>query len=178
MFRHLFRKSALSNQKSTILITSATSGVGLAVIDSLQGRRKSLRIIGVSTDLSGQFPHEFDLFMQSPPTHSKDYTEFIEEICVKWNVDLVLTGRDDDLIALGQLHDNPNSPVTMQSGPAALVETFRDKYLAYKWCKERNLEFADTLSTDSLNLIEDVEGLIARNGFPLVLKPRTGDGSR
>jgi len=178
MFRHLFRQSALSNQKKIILITSATSGVGLAVIDSLQGRRKSLRIIGVSTDLSGQFPHEFDLFLQSPPTDSKDYAEFIEEICVKWNVDLVLTGRDDDLIALGQLQDNPNSPVIMQSGPAALVEIFRDKYLAYKWCKERNLEFADTLSTDSLNLTEDVEGLITRNGFPLVLKPRTGDGSR
>jgi len=178
MFRHFFVESVLPKYKATILITSATSGVGLAVIDSLRGRRKSLRIIGVGTDLSGQFPLEFDLFIKSPPTDSKNFLEFVENICIKWNVDLVLTGRDDDLLALGQLHDNPNSPVILQCGPGVLVETFRDKYRAYEWCKERNLEFADTLSTDSLYSNEDSERFITRNGFPLVLKPRRGDGSR
>ena len=178
MLSRIFHHISMHRHKATLLITSATSGVGIAIIDSLRDRRKSIRIIGASTDLSGQFPLEFDLCVQSPPTESPDYANFIEDLCTKWKVNLVLTGRDDDLVALANLHDNPKSPVVVQSGPGELIKTFRDKYLAYKWCKERNLEFADTVSTDSLKLKEEMDALIARNGFPLVLKPRLGDGSR
>lgn len=45
----------------TLLITSATSGVGMSVIDSLSWRRKTFNIIEVSAEHFGQLESEFDL---------------------------------------------------------------------------------------------------------------------
>ncbi len=101
-------------------MTSATSGVGLAVIDSLRNRRKDLRIIGVSTETFGQLRFEFDEVFCSPITDSVEFPPFIESLCQSKGVDLVIAGRDDDLRKL-------------------------------------------------LNICD---------GFPLIVKPRCGDGSR
>jgi hypothetical protein len=171
-------QNLLFRRKETILITSATSGVGIALLDSLRGRRKSLHIIGVCTDLTAPFTHEFDLFLKSPPTFSKDFPRFIEDLCLRHKAKLVITGRDDDLSVLGEFHDDPNSPIVLQSGPGWLVNIFRDKYLAHNWCVERNIEFAPSVSTDDPNLEEKLNSLISKSGFPLILKPRRGDGSR
>lgn len=161
-----------------VLITSATSGVGVAIIDALRGRRESLQIIGLSTDVSGQFPDEFNIFLQSPPTNDSSFAKFVEETCLRYGVELVIAGRDDDVVALGELHDNPDSLVTIQSGPGWLVKIFRDKYLAHNWCKSHQIEFAETITTDSPKFKEELDSLISRKGFPFVLKPREGDGSR
>lgn len=171
-------QNLLHKKKEAILITSATSGVGIAFLDSIRGRRGRLYLIGVGTDLTNQFTHEFDLFLKSPSTLSEDFPKFIEELCLTYKVKIVITGRDDDLSVLGDFHDDPKSPIFLQSGPGWLVNIFRDKYLAHNWCKERNIEFASSVSTDDPLLKEKLNSLIIESGFPLILKPRKGDGSR
>ena len=168
----------LDNRK-TLLITSATSGVGLAVIDSLRNRRSELKVIGISTESFGQLKAEFDLVIKCPSTGSEAFPSFIEDICKSEKVDLVIAGRDDDLIALADSHDDPHSAIRMQSGPGSILKHFRDKYSAYEWCKERNIEFAESITTDSSQITEELRKLLeVSGGFPLVLKPRCGDGSR
>jgi len=165
--------------RKTLLITSATSGVGLAVIDALRNRRREIRLIGVSTEPFGTVESEFDLVIDSPATESEVFPEFIESICKSEKVDLVIAGRDDDIIALADCNDDQRSAIRLQSGPGSMLNLFRDKYSAYEWCKARNIEFAESVSTDALKIEEDLTRLLhASDGFPLILKPRCGDGSR
>ena len=50
-----------------------------------------------------------------------------------------------------------------------------DKFLSYEFARKHGLPFADTtLGTDERNL----EALVARCGYPLIGKPRRGNGSR
>lgn len=169
----------ISDNRKTLLITSATSGVGLAVIDALRNRRSELKIIGISTEPFEQLKSEFDLVFKSPSTGSESFPNFIEDICKSEKVDLVIAGRDDDLIALADCHDDPQSAIRIQSGPGSILKHFRDKYSAYEWCKERNIEFAESITTDSSHTTEELRKLLeVSGGFPLVLKPRSGDGSR
>lgn len=168
-----------SDYRKTLLITSATSGVGLAVIDSVRNRRKELRVIGVSTEPFGQLSSEFDEVIYSPSTDSEEFPIFIESLCQSEKVDLVIAGRDDDIMALADSHDSPQSAIRLQSGPGSLLKIFRDKYLAFEWCKTHNIEFAESIDTNLSQSTEDLEILLhTSGGFPLVLKPRCGDGSR
>ncbi len=168
----------IGNRK-TLLITSATSGVGLAVIDSLRNRRSKIRIIGISTEPFAAVRPEFDLAIKCPSVESQEFTEFVENICKSEKVDLVIAGRDDDLVALADKNDIQQSRVRLQSGPGSILKLFRDKYRAYEWCKEHAIEFAESVSTDSSQIKKELDRLISiSDGYPLVLKPRCGDGSR
>jgi len=169
----------MPDHHKTILVTSATSGVGLAVVDSLRNRRINLRVIGVSTEPFGGLDSEFDLVFESPSTESMEFPNFVENLCQSEKVDLVIAGRDDDLLALANCHDNPESVVKLQSGPGSMLRLFRDKFFAYEWCKEHSIDFAASLDIDSFQANANLtEFLRDFDRFPLVLKPRCGDGSR
>jgi carbamoyl-phosphate synthase large subunit len=172
------RFEKIDNRK-TLLITSATSGVGLAVIDALRNRRSGIRIIGISTEPFAAVRSEFDLAINCPSTESQAFPEFVENICKSEKVDLVIAGRDDDLMALADRNDDQQSRIRLQSGPGSLLTLFRDKYRAYEWCKEHSIEFAESITTDSPQVEKELDRLISiSGGYPLVLKPRCGDGSR
>jgi carbamoyl-phosphate synthase large subunit len=160
-----------------LLLTSAGSGVARCILDALAGRRDHVWLIGADSNRDAPALRECDEALALPSTDDPTFAQVVADVCRDRAVDLVLPGRDPDALLLAQAADDPDSSVRMPAAPAPLVAMTRDKWATYRWCVEHGIEFADSVATDLPDAAELAALLVARHGFPLVSKPRTGSAS-
>lgn len=159
-----------------ILITSVGSLVAQNILDSLEGRRAGMRIIGVNSVAATPNNFRCDVAYLAPAaseTHA--CRQRLEAIIRAEQPDVVLPGRDDDVLLLAALRDEiPAFRPIIPCGPAALARIIGDKFLSYRFALDHGLPFAATAMGDA----DALHSLVAEYGFPLIGKPRSGNGSR
>lgn len=164
----------------TILITSVGSLVGQNVLDSLQNRRENLKIIGTNSIAEAANNFRCDKsYLVEAAAEGEVYVEELKKIIHKEQPDLVIPGRDDDVVILGFLAEKmPVDADRFLAGSKHFAEVMDDKALSYEFARKHNLPFAPTVESGVKGAEQEARSFVEKYGFPLVAKPSKGNGSR
>jgi carbamoyl-phosphate synthase large subunit len=111
----------------------------------------------------------------APPIHKKEYINFIKEICVKYDIKLVVSLFDMELPILAKHRlEIEKLGVKLAVSDPEVVKICNDKMATIKFVKKLKLKtlFTTTNIKDALKKIKS-----RRVSFPLFVKPRFGVGS-
>ncbi len=161
-----------------ILITSVGSLVGQNILDALEIRRKYVTVIGLTSSAECQRVYRCDRAYLVPQTSSTEFADTFQGIVLKENPDLILAGRDEDVVFLSFFKKRKIfSEILIPVGEPFLAEMMLDKFKTHQFAEHHGLPFAATMlyrnTTDSGKL----KSFISTHGFPLLVKPRKGFGS-
>lgn len=166
------------NRKIKLLITSVGSLVGQNILDSLEDRRSEVEIIGL--DSSANNPRNFRcdrVYQVSLLDQREHFTKDFVRIATKENPDLVLAGRDHDVIFLSGIKEQVGFVEKIPYGDENIARMMQDKFLSYQYAEKNTLPFADSCLYSKESNAEDVKAFLRKHSFPLLAKPRQGFGS-
>ncbi len=155
------------------MILSVGSLVGTGVLESIDliGRDR-FEIIGLNSDPSAINNFRCDVcYVSSPTAERAALIAQLDALAAQHPPDLVIPGRDDDVVVLA--HWRAQRPeLAIMVGSVAMAEIIRDKWASYEWARANALPFArSAIDAPTLTALHrDV-------GLPLVAKPRLGFGS-
>lgn len=164
---------------ATVLITSSGSLVATAILDSLDGRREKLRIIGVNSVQPALNDDRLDGVCAVPPVDSSAFVTELAEVLRRESPDLVIPGRDDDVVALTAVAGSGLIAADrLVAGPHELALALRDTGEAALFAQAHGLPFAETVRTGLATSESDTAHLLTDSEGPWVIKPTRGQGSR
>ena len=161
-----------------ILFLSGGSLVGRNVLATLAGRRDALTLIAMSSVADEPTLFEFDAAYLAPPTLAdpQAFERRLLEVVEAEAPDLVVPGRDDDVLYLGGLRDRrPDLAPRLVVGNLRTAEVVSDKWQSYEFCRRHDLPFVDSLIRGAVRTPAE---FLRDCGWPLVAKPRRGHSSR
>ncbi len=160
-----------------LLITSGGSLVGQNLLQLLEGRRERVELIAADCDPAVPRLFRYDRVQLIPRLEDPAFVPRLVELIETELPDVVLPGRDHDVLALAELREQrPELARRIPLGPAELARTMNDKWLSRDWALARGLPFVDTLLLDEGDP-ERLERWLGGRRFPLLAKPRHGWGS-
>lgn len=164
--------------RKRLLITSVGSLVGQNILDGLAHCRDSYTIVGLNSEADAVSNFLCDRVYLTPPVVDKDaFRARFEAVLQSEQPDLVIPGRDDDVVFLAQWASGQTSlPQKVMVGRPQMAVALRDKWLTCRFAKDHGLPFVDTRCSD--DGFHAVLSLAEQYGWPLVAKPRTGNASR
>ena len=163
------------------LVTSVGGIVAQGIIKSLKyhnkysidkSHRYDIHGTDVIFDSAGLF--RVDKFSIIDKPKSDGYVDSIVNICSKNNIDIVFACSDEELIKLSNNKRivETETPAKILTNPVDVIEICRDKYKTFEFLKDNNLNYVPScLETES-------EGFIKEYGYPLIVKPCEGSGSK
>ena len=168
------------SKKRTLLITSVSSLVGQNILDTLNNRRGNLKIVGTNSIAEAAYNFRCEkTYLVPPAAQTPDFSEALVEIIEKENPDIIIPGRDDDIVILSQLRQKmPRHREKFLVGSEHLACIMDDKVKSYAFAQKYSLPFAPTVKSGVLEEQESARRLVEKYGFPLIAKPSRGNGSR
>jgi hypothetical protein len=162
-------------EKTRLLITAIGSLVATNLLEALAfiGRERFF-IIGTNSEPEAANNFACDVVYKVPPTASGGaYRAALAAIGKTEAPELWIPARDDDVLELAKLFAGKTLPGIALVGSLNAAGIICDKWLSYCFAIERGLKVAPTADTfeAALKLVED-------HGFPLIVKPRRGYGSK
>ena len=158
-----------------VLVTSVGSLVATNLLEGLASLgRERFFLIGTNSEAEAANNFACDVVYRVPPTASADdYRAALADIAEREQPDLWVPTRDDDVLELARLA--ATRPLAGQTlvGSVAAAEVICDKWLSFRFARERGLKVAPTADSVEAGL-----RLADAHGFPLIGKPRRGYGSR
>lgn len=165
-------------KKINILVTASSGDIGQGVIKSLRMSRQNMRIIAadINAESCGLFLADRG-YIVKPVLKSKE--KFIKDlitICNKEKIDIVFSCFEAEQITIAQnikkLKENTKAYFVVQ--PKKVLDICsRDKLVTYEFLSKKNIKVPETYTTK-----DGASKLIKKYGWPLVLKPRHGSGSK
>lgn len=131
----------------------------------------------ICTDMTNLAPsvYEADRFYLVPRITTPGYIDIIVDICIKEQINGVLSLIDPELSLLAQNVEKFNSIGTTVIGSSfELCERSLDKYVMYKWLSEHGYKCAKSYM-DKTDFFAEVEKGIAQ--YPVFVKPAKGSAS-
>ena len=164
-----------------VVVTSAGGIVAQGIIKSLKYHNKYSRLkryeykilaTDINYEAAGLYrAHKFSLI---PKPTAKEYLKSIVDLCNRNKIQVLFIGSDVELPILCKnkhLIEEKTGAIVITSQPQ-VVEMCRDKYRTNEFLEENNLNFIPTC------LYREVDDFMKDYGFPLVVKPREGFGSK
>lgn len=163
-----------------VLVTSVGSLVGQNILDLLEPRRDHVFVAGTNLDARNGRIFRCDVAYLVPPTDQHAaFERRMLEIIADLQPDLVLSGRDHDVLVQARWHDTrPELRPCLTAGPRAAAEIMHAKLKSHAFAQEAGLAFAETATCGPGGDWQPVLALAERHGFPLLAKPNLGYGSQ
>jgi len=166
--------------KKKIIITCVGSLVGQNVLDSLDNRRENLFIIGTNSlsEAANNFRCDKS-YLTSKSVNVEVFIKELTEIIEEEKPDLVIPGRDEDVVILSQMAKIlPKFKDKFLTGSENFAKCMDDKVKSYQFALKYDLSFAPTIQSGIVDSEKKALKLIAEYGFPVIAKPNKGNGSR
>ena len=163
-----------------ILITSIGSLVGQNIFETLDKRDRDFKIIGTNS-IANAPVYEIDKTYLVSETNmdSSHFTKELSDIIKKEMPDLIIPGRDIDVIILSQLKkDFADTNCCFLTGESHLAELMEQKMMSYEFAVKESLPFVETVVCDMESNKKAIDQFVEKYGFPLLLKPVKGFASR
>lgn len=158
-----------------VLLLSAGSNLAYNLLSVLAARSQPPVCIGLNSVADAPSAFGCDRVYQVPQL--ADELQFLPRflaILAQEQPDLILPGRDDDVVFLARFREQyPQWAAAIPCGAVQPAEIARDKWLSFEWARTQNLPFADS----ALPAAPGFADWLARVGYPLIAKPRKGSGS-
>lgn len=168
-----------ASRPATVLITSSGSLVATAILDSLDGRRENLRVIGVNSIHPALNDHRLDAVCAVPPVYSPTFPIVLAEVLTRESPDVVIPGRDDDVVALTALAGSGLIAADrLVAGSHEMAVALRDTGESALFAQAHGLPFAETVRTGRATSEKDTAHLVTESAGPWVIKPARGQGSK
>ena len=178
--RQIYNGNYNKTTKANVLVTATGSIVAQGIIkclklaNALNDSPVNYRII--ATDISAQAAglYRCDVGILVPSASSPDYIDSIIKISIEQNVHAIYVGSDAELIVLGNAKERieRETGAKLLTSPIEVLITARDKWKTFKFLNANNLPNAAS------SLPEDNEKFTKEFGYPVVVKPREGYGSK
>lgn len=162
-------------RKTRLLIISVGSLVATNLLEALAliGRERFF-IIGTNSEPEAANNFACDVVYRVPPAASGEaYRAALAAIGKTEAPELWIPARDDDVLELARLAAEKSLPGVALVGSLGSAEIICDKWLSYRFAIGRGLSVAPTADT-----LEEALKLVKDHGFPLIVKPRRGYGSK
>lgn len=162
----------------TVVVTGIGSLVGQVILDSLEGRRTGLFLVGCNK--TPDTPNNFrcDRVHLVPATDSPEFAAAILQLCELERPALVIPGRDPDIVRLSKLaEEHADLQMVLLAGSARMAEMMADKAATANFSRRHGLPFAESVETDAPDAVVAAQALLERHGLPLIAKPCRGSGS-
>lgn len=155
-----------------VLVTCVGSGVGQSVIDSLNLSGKH-SILGCDTNrnvYAYQFCDEFHIV---PSIYSAEYVDYLLDLCIQKDVDVIVPGHDYELLLLSKnIFKFEDQGITVIVSRPDIIEVSRDKYEWYNYFKQHGCAIVPTYK------LKDFKNNPDPSLFPAIVKPSGGSASQ
>lgn len=157
-----------------ILVTGAGGIVGYGILKSLRKSAEPLNLVGTTIYEDSVAPAFCDLFVKAPLTNSDGYIDWLLQVIQNNKIDLIIPGIDADLYKWTE-----NLGLIKESGTKVLINNpelillCRDKWAFYQYLSSHN-----RVNIIHSSLSADFNEVNEQFGMPLILKPRSGFGSK
>jgi len=163
----------------TAVVTGVGGGVGQSIIKglNLSMERKGdidYRLVGVDADAFASGLYRTDVGYMVPMADEDGYVERIIEVIKEEDADILIPGSDPEVLKIAENHRGIESEcdVEVLVSPEETVRIGLDKWETFRYLNENGFETPYTV------LPEEADEIVDRQGFPVVVKPRTGSASR
>lgn len=157
-----------------VLITGTGGGVGQSIFKALRLSKLKLRIIAADMHPLGVGIYRGDRGYLVPAANDPAYVDAIITICTKEEIDVVFVGSDPELPVMakhkGRIEKETGAKVVISSPEKITIGN--DKWETYRFLKKSGLPYPESV------LPEDRDELVAKTGFPVLIKPRGGSASK
>jgi carbamoyl-phosphate synthase large subunit len=169
----------MAQEQRVLLLISGGSAVGQNVLQSLEGRRHSVRVVATNSAADAPGLDACDEVFLVPETDDSDcsFDTRMEQVFEAVRPDLVVPCRDKDVLWLA----SKAASVEKWRAPAVcgspkLADIMLDKIESARFCLEHGLPFVPSTRLDvpSPELVRFAES----HGMPLIVKPARGFASR
>ena len=166
--------------KANVLVTATGSIVGQGIIKCLKLANASndspvtYRVIGADISAQAAGLYRCDIGILVPSASSSEYVDSIIKVSREQTVHAIYVGSDVELIVLGEAKERieHETGAKLLTSPIKVLITARDKWKTFEFLNANNLPSAAS------SLPEDNENFIKEFGYPIVVKPREGYGSK
>jgi carbamoyl-phosphate synthase large subunit len=163
----------------SVLVTGVGAPPGISIFKAVRQSPLQVRVIGTDADplSAGLFRADAGYVLPAIAADENRYLRRLEELCLRERVALVCFGSEIEM-----RHVAPHLDALERRTGARLVlnrpetlELLMDKWTMAVALREKGLPVPDTvLAQDGAG----VEAFLSRHGFPVILKPRHGSGSK
>ena len=163
----------------SLLLLSGGSLVGQNIVQALGARRRHVRLLATNSVPDEPSLQAFDEVLLVPATRTDELA--LHQALQPWlsakSPLLVIPCRDDDSVFLAGLQNSAHlgKGCTLLVGAPEPAQAMRDKWLSWELAQRHDLPFAPTLVPLEADRID---AFVARWGFPLLVKPRSGFASQ
>ncbi len=160
-----------------ILLLGVSGNVTQGMISVIRRSDIQAKLIGACVFENSIGKYLVDDFYTSPYANSEDFISWLTKVCIKEDVDLVLSGVEENIIAISKSIDILKLS-TRSEFIIALPDQLKignDKLLTAQWLRDNQCNYP--LFADGSNAA-DIQELIDKVCFPLIAKPKSGKGSQ
>lgn len=160
----------------TAMVTGVGSNIGQGIVKAIRMSEMNVRIIGADMNPLSAGLFRCDKGYVIPPANSKDYIEKVIGVCNKETIDVIFIGSDAEV----PFFSSNKSVIENETKTKVLVSnqfianTFHDKWETARFLNDNGLDCPRC----TLNEPASVKRLKNETGFPLLIKPRIGAGSK
>ena len=163
-----------------LLMTSVGCWVTQNLFDVIDARGDDFYVVGTTSLATITLGRADRVYLipesERPPS---PFCDRLLEIIAREQPDLVIPTRDQDVTVVSALvAEHPALADLVPCGAPEVAILIQDKWLGYLFAQEHGLPFAESAIADAATSHQAAHALAETVGFPLLVKPRRGFGSR